>query len=236
MKENKSRLPIMADAALMLIAAIVYITLVSPVSVMTMTGSTAHPIYRGREGKRIALQCAVSWNAAAMDEILDELDSRGVRITFAVSGRWAEENPGLLERMAESGHEIATMGYDPAFDGRRAEVLEDVERSLGIIEGITGKRPELYYCGSRMADVSAGAGKRLGLTTVLCTIDLDCANGTAFEIERRMSQNVKGGYIVAAEPTRQFAEALPFLIETTKNMGFDIAQTHKMLYNYSDLV
>ena len=75
------------------------------------------PQYRG-SGERAALQFAVSWNAAAIPDILDILKDKSVRATFAVSGEWAENNPALLMRMAAEGHEIASMGYYPDMDGR----------------------------------------------------------------------------------------------------------------------
>ena len=44
------------------------------------------PIYHGNNRKCVAIECAVTWDAAALDEILAVLEERGVRITFAVSG------------------------------------------------------------------------------------------------------------------------------------------------------
>ena len=60
------------------------------------------PQYRG-SGERAALPFAVSWNAAAIPDILDILKDKSVRTTFAVSGEWAENNPALLMRMAAEG-------------------------------------------------------------------------------------------------------------------------------------
>ena len=229
--KRKGISPVLIDIAIIAVAALVYAALISPVSVMTATGTRSHPFYRGRGEKRVSLQCAVSWDAAAMKDILDSLEEAQVTITFAVSGEWAERNPTLLSRMSRLGHEIATMGDDPLRDGNREFVIADVEASLEKIERITGKRPETYYCGTRDPLVSAKAGSRLGLDTVMCTIDLDCARGNAFELESRLAQNIGEGWIIAVQPTAQFSEALPFLIETIKNMGFDIVHTHKMLYN-----
>ena len=231
MKKKHALRPVLTDIAIAAIAALVYAALISPISVMTFTGVRSHPLYRGVEGRQVSLQCAVSWDAAALEDIMETLGREGVSITFAVSGEWAERNPAMLSLMSEQGHEIATMGDYPLRDGNREFVLADIEASLERIESVTGARPCTYYCGTRDPQVSARAGSLLGLDTVLCTIDLDCANGTSFELEKRLSENISGGAVIAVQPTAQFSEALPFLIETIKNMGFDIVQTHKMLYN-----
>ena len=59
----------------------------------------------------------------------------------------------------------------------------------------------------------------------------DTANGSAEEIAARLDGNVRGGYIINASPTREFAEALPEIIKKLKKMGLTIVPTHKMWYN-----
>ena len=87
------------------------------------------PIYHGNNRKCVAIECAVTWDAAALDEILAVLEERGVRITFAVSGEWVERSPAMLKKIAAQGHEIATMGYAPSKDGGVDFVLKDIQKS-----------------------------------------------------------------------------------------------------------
>ena len=92
------------------------------------------PIYHGNNRQCVAIECAVTWDAAALDEILAVLEERGVRITFAVSGEWVERSPAMLKKIAAQGHEIATMGYAPSKDGGVDFVLKDIQKSLDCIE------------------------------------------------------------------------------------------------------
>ena len=96
------------------------------------------PIYHGNNRQCVAIECAVTWDAAALDEILAVLEERGVRITFAVSGEWVERSPAMLKKIAAQGHEIATMGYAPSKDGGVDFVLKDIQKSLDCIESVLG--------------------------------------------------------------------------------------------------
>lgn len=116
------------------------------------------PQYRG-SGERAALQFAVSWNAAAIPDILDILKDKSVKATFAVSGEWAENNPALLMRIAAEGHEIASMGYYPDMDGRIGWTVKDVRRANEAVKKICGAEPAIYYEGSRNTVTSTLAAK-----------------------------------------------------------------------------
>lgn len=120
-----------------------------------MASLYAGPAYRGRSDDKIALEFAVSWNAAAMEDILATLKDKNTRATFVVSGKWARENADMLKRIADEGHEIGTMGDDPSFDGNLSETKADIQKSLESIKAASGVDTVLYYSGSRSVAVSA---------------------------------------------------------------------------------
>lgn len=187
------------------------------------------PIYRGGKEGAVALQFAVSWNAEALPGILDTLQGAGVRATFAVSGEWARENPRLAFRMAQEGHELATMGDAPAQDGKLSFVQADLEASIKAIESAAGVRPALYYSGSRAVAISGRAAKKLGLTQVLCTVDLLCARGSAQDILKRVSDAPIPGSIMLLQPTGPAAEALPDLLRALQEKGMKPTTTSGVL-------
>ena len=166
------------------------------------TISVSAPVYRGQAEGKIALQFAVSWDAGALEDILDTLEENHARVTFALSGEWAARNPALARRMAQDGHELATMGYAVGQDGRLSWVQEDVERSLEAIEAAAGVKPTLYYSGGRSVTVSGRVAHKLGLTQVLCTADLLCARGVAADILARLPQEPGQHPAATAHPGR----------------------------------
>lgn len=84
-----------------------------------------------------SLESRVEGNTA---KLLDLLEIYGVRATFFVLGWVAQRYPGLVRRVADANHEVASHGYSHELitvqtPGR---FREDVRRAKGILEDITG--------------------------------------------------------------------------------------------------
>lgn len=62
-------------------------------------------------GKRVALTFDDGPNPDATPLILDALRDRGVKATFFILGRHAEQWPALVKRVADEGHAIGNHGY-----------------------------------------------------------------------------------------------------------------------------
>ncbi len=78
---------------------------------------------------------------ANTNRVLDLFDRYGVKATFFTLGWIAERVPGLVRRIAERGHEIACHGYGHqlVYDIGPKNFREDIRRSKGILEDLTGK-------------------------------------------------------------------------------------------------
>ena len=234
MKRKKTS-PGSRDIAVNILLAVIiaglYLALILPYSGSSTVATAGYPIYKGSNREAVAIECAVCWDAQAIPEILDVLREHNVRITFAVSGEWAKQNGGLLRRMADEGHEIVTMGYAPSEDGRGAFIRNDIEKALDAIRSETGLTPEIYYCGSRNASVSASCARKLGLTMVKCTIDLACTIGTADDIIQRVNGHANGGDILLVEPTAAFLQALPDILALLTDRGLTPGTISSTIYD-----
>lgn len=187
-------------------------------------------IYRGGGEGLVALECAVSWDAQALPDMLELLRERGVRITFFVSGEWASRNEALLLRMAADGHEIGTMGYMPMLDGDETLIRSDLEASAAVISATTGVRPAYYYSGLRDRAVSLRAADALDMTHVLCSCDLLSARGSAAQIAARASERLFDGSIVLFQPTAAAAQALPAILDAIEEQGYAAATVGEILF------
>jgi len=78
--------------------------------------------------------------------ILDLLEARGIHATMFVLGWVAERHKGLIRRIVESGHEVASHGYAHELITRQTPPVfrEDIRRAKHILEDIGGK-PILGY-------------------------------------------------------------------------------------------
>ena len=72
--------------------------------------------------------------------ILDLFSEAGVKATFFTLGWVAQRRPGLIRRIAEDGHEVASHGFSHIRVDSQcpAEFREDVRKSRGILEDIAG--------------------------------------------------------------------------------------------------
>jgi polysaccharide deacetylase family protein (PEP-CTERM system associated) len=97
------------------------------------------------------IPCRVERN---MDRILDLFDGRGVKATFFVLGWMAERYPGMVRRLTDNGHEVASHGYEHVrvVNQTPEAFREDVRRTRALLEDTTGT-PVLGY---RAASYSIG--------------------------------------------------------------------------------
>lgn len=212
------------------IIAGLYFALTIPYSTGAVSVS-GFPVYKGSNRERVAIECALTWDAEAVDEILSTLELHDTKITFAVSGEWAERNGEMLRHISELGHEIATMGYNPQNDGGIDFVCRDVQKSIEIIKRLTGKSPCIYFIGERNADISAVAAKKLELVPLRGTLDLMCSIGSYEDIISRAKGNTNGGDIILTSPTTAFSQALPYILAFLTNRGLTPGSISSTIYH-----
>jgi len=97
-------------------------------------------------GNRVALTFDDGPNPDATPFILDALRERGVKATFFILGRHADQWPHLVRQVAEDGHAVGNHGWfhrklhfkSPAY------VREDLTRGTASIEAASGVHPMLF--------------------------------------------------------------------------------------------
>lgn len=74
------------------------------------------------------------------DRLLEILDAFQVKGTFFILGWLAERYPSLIKKIHDTGHEIASHGFDHKMVSRMTpgEFQQDVRKSKDILEGIAG--------------------------------------------------------------------------------------------------
>ncbi len=92
---------------------------------------------------------------ANLDRILALFDQAGIRATFFTLGWIAERHPGMVRRILEQGHELASHGWSHVrvTQQDRAAFRADVTRTKALLEDLSGT-PVLGY---RAASYSIGA-------------------------------------------------------------------------------
>lgn len=97
------------------------------------------------------LPCRVERN---LDSILSMFAEHGVAATFFTLGWIAERYPEAIRRIVDSGHELASHGYEhvKVYEQQPSTFREDIRRTKAILEDISGQRVKGYRAASFSID------------------------------------------------------------------------------------
>jgi len=175
-------------------------------------------------------------NEQATPAILDALAARGVRATFFVLGRHADQWPHLVKRIADEGHAIGNHGYfhrklhfkSPSY------VRNDLSLGTQAIERASGYHPRFFRAphGFRSPWVSSIA-RSLGQRTVGWSFGVwDSDKPGADVIVERILARTKAGSILLLHDgdgydpggdRAQTAQAVPVIVDRLVAQGYRFA-------------
>jgi peptidoglycan/xylan/chitin deacetylase (PgdA/CDA1 family) len=141
---------------------------VQPVSAAKIDiGNTSRPL--------IALTFDAGGPSAPTARILDILAKHQVHSTFFITGDWANENPDLVRRIHNDGHEVGnhTMHHPDLRTLSDQGVCTELSQAEDVLSSFTGVTTRSYYrppYGGRDNRVRAFAAQ-IGYRTVYWTID-----------------------------------------------------------------
>lgn len=192
--------------------------------------------------KALALTVNVDWGEEYIPVMLDALDKYNAKVTFFVTGRWADKNPDLLKVMAARGHEIENHGYSHPHPDQLtvAQNKEEILKTEKVIFEITGKKTRLYAppYGERGRN-GLRAAEELGYTTILWTLDtIDWRADSTPEIiaQRILNPKIRNrvkperkGAIVLMHPKENTARALPGILSRLEQDGYQSVTLEKLI-------
>ncbi len=195
-----------------------------------------NPIRRGNENsKYIAFACNVDWGNEVLPDMLSILNEEKIKITFFVTGRWAEEFPDLMQQIVSNGHEIGSHGYQHlnyetlTLEQNEAQIKEADE----ILSGYIGEKIALFAPPSgAYNDSTLIAADKLGYKTILWTIDtIDWRAGSTEDIiiNRVLKKDEFNGAIVLMHPMPETAKALPGLISSMREKNLKVGTVSDVL-------
>lgn len=177
----------------------------------------------------VAITCNVDlgWEDEYIDSILETLDKESVKITFAVTGKWAEKNKKMLIKIKERGHEIANHGYQHLDYDKLSyeENLEQIEKSKKAIENsLKGKGSRFFQApsGAFSAD-TVKAANELGYTCYkwdVDTVDWMYKDSPETILSRFSKKEIKSSSIVLIHPTKATTMCLKDIISEIRTRGY----------------
>lgn len=185
------------------------------------------PIFQGNTGgKMVAISVNVDWGEEFLPAMLDEFKKNNAQVTFFVTGRWAEKNPDMLQKMAQAGHSIQNHGYRHVhFNALGSEEIgAEIKKAEDIIYTITGQRPSFFaspYGEYNPRLVKAVNG--IGYQYIMWSVDtIDWQKPAPETIVNRVIKKVHNDAIILMHPTEPTVKALPALLSQLQAQGYQM--------------
>ncbi len=180
------------------------------------------------ESGYVALTCNVDlgWESEYVEGILDVLKKEEVKITFNVTGRWAEKNQDLLLRIKEEGHEVGNHGHRHTDYAKLSyeQNLEQIQTSKKIIEDIIKEETKFFQApAGSFGEGTMKAATELGYTSIkwdIDTIDWNNRQEPEVVIKRVKKKEMKENSIILMHPTYATTECIDDIIKIVRDNGF----------------
>lgn len=216
----------------------------------TGPGATAAPrtpavIWQGDPtGRVVALTFDAGADAGHAVRILDALGANGIRATFGITGRFAEQFPQVVARVAADGHQIVNHSYDhPSFTGvstgepplsadQRTAQLERAEAAIRAATGAGSSgwfRPPYGDIDDSVAGDAAAAGWP---TLLMWTVDSLGWKGIGADavVARCLARAEPGAiYLFHVGQAADDADALQRIIDGLRAEGYGFVTVAEML-------
>ena len=217
MKIKKSSLII--NKALILIVALVFSVSFIPGKITPIYGGESlSAYYNGNRSKpQVSLMFNVYESAETVEKIVDTLNSYGAKATFFIGGCWADDNGKTLNKIAESGHEIANHGYFHK-DHKKldyAQNKEEINLTGIVIEALCGVRPTLFAPPSgSYSTVTLTVADELNYKVVMWSKDtIDWRDANEKLVYERATNSLTNGDLILMHPKEHTLKALPNILE-----------------------
>ena len=211
----------------------------------TVTAAPVNPalseIVRGKAGrKQVAITLDAGGDAVAFPKMIAALNKTGIKVTFFLTGTWAQQNPAYVQQIAASGMEIANHSWSHTdFTTLSAEEIKDeLNRTDALLSRYTGDttKPLMRFPYGARNSKTAQVVNSLGYRSIYWTIDsLDSVGdpkSAQFLIDRITKQTdaqLDGEIILMHLGNATSGDALPVILQNLTSRGFKVVTISKLI-------
>lgn len=224
-KKNMLRTAALLAAAILLCTPGMVDYRTEPVAAGNLTDSV-------EEGKKIALTFDDGPHPYYTEQLLDGLQERGVKATFFVLGKHAEQYPDLVERMSDEGHLIGNHTYSHMqLNQRNTEAFkEELIKTSRLIEELTGQ--EVQYVRPPYGTWNKKFEEELNMFPVLWTIDpLDWSSSNVAGIVNKVTNKARDNSIILLhDEYKSTVTAALQIIDKLQEEGYEFVTVEEILF------
>lgn len=236
MKVSNKRSLITNTILVVVILAVLSVSYIPQQIAPISSANAIKPIYNGnRQTPYVSLMFNVYENTDVVNSIIDLLDERKLKATFFVGGCWADDNCVTLNKMVDSGHEIANHGYFHK-DHKKLNYnanLEEIKLTGAIVKALCGVQTNLFAppSGSFNTDTLSSASD-LGYKVIMWSKDtIDWRDNDANLVFKRATQNVTNGDLILMHPKPHTLKALPEILDYFVKVGLEQVKVSQNISN-----
>ena len=184
------------------------------------------------DSKKIALTFDDGPHPYYTEQLLDGLKERGVKATFFVLGKHAEQYPELVERMSDEGHLVGNHTYSHMqLNQRNTEAFkEELVKTSRLIEELTGQ--EVQYVRPPYGTWNKKFEEELNMFPVLWTIDpLDWSSSNVAGIVNKVTGKAKDNSIILMhDEYKSTVTAALQIIDELQEEGYEFVTVDEILF------
>ena len=194
------------------------------------------PIYSvKRNDNKVALTFDCAWGYEDMPYILDTLDKYNAKATFFVLGDWVNNNPDVLKKIYQRGHEIGThsMSHTDYTTLSSDEIMADIIECEDTVSNVIDDRPILVRAPSGAYNNNViKTCEDNGRIYIQWSVDgLDYPDtATEESIYTRVTQSTKSGDIILLHNgTKYTSRILPKILDTLTR-DYEFVKVSDLIY------
>lgn len=191
--------------------------------------------YKGNTNENIiAFACNVDWGNEYIPEMLSIFEEEEIKITYFVTGKWAEKNEDLLKEIYSHDHEIGNHGYSHENYGELGYEanMEGIKKCHEVLNETLDIECKYFAPPSgSFNDNTIKAAKDLNYDIIMWSIDtIDWRDdSTEDKIINRVLTQAEKSTIVLMHPTEKTIKALPTIIKSLKKEGYSIGKVNQII-------
>lgn len=191
-------------------------------------------VYQGNSGKKaVAITVNVDWGEEYIPAMLQSFAEYNARVSFFVTGKWAEKNPDLLKQMDKEGHSIQNHGYKHLHFNNLSstDASQQIKQAEDVIYKTIGKRSKFF--------ASPYGEKNQNLINVVADLDYDLIMWSVDTIDwqrpdpqtivKRVANKVHNDAIILMHPTEPTVKALPDMLKQLDEEGYKMVTIDEIL-------
>jgi polysaccharide deacetylase family sporulation protein PdaB len=185
--------------------------------------------------KKVALTVNAAWDDKELDDFLEIFKKQNIKTTFFVVGDFVKKHQNALVRITAGGHEIGSHS-DTHPDMTKLtvdEITKELNNCKDKIQKTTGTAPTLFRAPSGAYNNTViSTAETLGYTCVQWDVDtIDWKGKTADQMVNIVKKKLKNGSIILTHlGAKNTKEALPKIIKTIKDGGYEIVPLSELIY------